>query len=262
MGRLHKLMAAEQQARLDVERLRTELEQVSQHKSEFLANMSHELRTPLNAIIGFADVLQDELFGPLNEKQAEYVGDIIDAGRQLLALINDILDLAKAEAGHIDLEVSDVAVDDLVRGAIESYAADAGERGLHFDVHIDVTAGVVQADAARLARALSNLVSNAVKFSPDDGQIDVEVRRGDAEVVVAVRDCGPGIDRADQVRIFDEFQQAAPTGLAIPGAGLGLALARAFVELHEGRLEVESERGHGSTFRLAIPQPARVPTSG
>jgi signal transduction histidine kinase len=252
--KLHVLQAAERSARAEVERSWRELEQVSRHKSEFLANMSHELRTPLNAVIGFAEVLNERLFGPLNAKQAEYIGDIVDAGRQLLALIDDILDLAKAEAGRIELVVGDVAITELVRTAIDSHADEASERALSFAVSVDPVVEVVQADAIRLGRAVANLVSNAVKFSPDGARIDVRAGRDNGEVVVAVHDSGPGIAAADQTRIFDEFQQVAPAGLAMPGAGLGLALARTFAELHHGRLEVESEPGEGSTFRLAFPQ--------
>jgi signal transduction histidine kinase len=256
IGKLHRLQQIEEAARLEVERSWMELEQVSRHKSEFLANMSHELRTPLNAIIGFADVLRDELFGPLNEKQAEYIVDIVGAGRQLLALINDILDLAKAEAGRIDLVVRDVAIGELVQAGLVQFAAQADARGLGFGVHVDPAIALLQADPDRLGRAVANLISNAVKFSPDGGHIDVDARCVNGEVIVAVHDRGPGIAPADQARIFDEFQRVAPAGLASAGTGLGLALARTFAELHHGRLEVESAPGQGSTFRLALPQSA------
>ena len=256
MNKLQTLTAAEHRARLEVERSWLELEQVSRHKTEFLANMSHELRTPLNAVIGFADVLKEELFGPLTEKQAEYIDDIVDAGRQLLTLINDILDLAKAEAGHVELMLRDVALAELVQTAIDRHAVEVGERHLQVAVTVDPAAEIVQADALRLGRAVANLLSNAVKFSPDGGEIDVRAVRDNGEVIVAVRDRGPGIAPADQARIFDEFQQGSSASLASPGAGLGLALARTFAELHHGRVEVESAPGHGSTFRLAIPQPS------
>jgi signal transduction histidine kinase len=255
MNKLQDLLVAEHEARLAVEESWLELEQVSRHKSEFLANMSHELRTPLNAVIGFADVLHEELFGPLTPKQAEYLEDILDAARQLLTLINDVLDLAKAEAGHVELMLREVALAELVQAAIDRHAAEVGDRRLHVAVHLDPAADIVHADALRLGRALANLVSNAVRFSPDGGEIDVRAVRDNGEVIVAVRDRGPGIARADQDRIFDEFQQGSPASLASPGTGLGLALARTFAELHHGRVEVESEPGHGSTFRLAIPQP-------
>jgi signal transduction histidine kinase len=255
MDKLQTLTATEHQARLEVERSWLELEQVSRHKTEFLANMSHELRTPLNAVIGFAEVLKEELFGPLNAKQAEYIDDIVDAGRQLLALINDILDLAKAEAGHVDLMLRDVALAELVQTAVGVHSVEVGERHLRVAVSVDPAADIVRADALRLGRALANLLSNAVKFSPEGGEIDVRAVRDNGEVIVAVRDSGPGIAPADQARIFDEFQQVSPATLASPGAGLGLTLARTFAELHHGWVEVESEPGQGSTFRLAIPQP-------
>jgi signal transduction histidine kinase len=251
--KLHELQTAEQSARVDVERSGLLLEQVSRHKSEFLANMSHELRTPLNAIIGFAEILREQLFGPLNERQAEYIDDIVESGRQLLALIDDILDLARAEAGRIELIIDDVGVDDLLQRAIAEHAADAAQRDLHFTVSVDSDATEVKADSTRLGQAVGSLISNAVKFSPPGADIDVRASRHNGSVVVAVHDRGPGIAPSDQARIFEEFQQAAPTGLATPGAGLGLTLARTFAELHDGRLEVESEPGNGSTFRLAIP---------
>ncbi|MDQ1373670.1 MAG: hypothetical protein QOJ09_1008, partial [Actinomycetota bacterium] len=259
MGRLHGLTMAEHAARVAVEESWAELDQVSRHKSEFLANMSHELRTPLNAIIGFAEVLREELFGPLNQKQTEYVADVIDAGRQLLALINDILELAKAEAGRIELEVQSVSPVALLEEAIAGHRAEAVSRDLTLAVEVDPSLDAVHADPDRLGRVLANLVSNAVRFSPDGSRVEIAVERAGADVVIAVRDRGPGIAPSDQVRIFDEFQRVAPTGLARSGSGLGLALARTFAELHRGRLEVESDLGAGSTFRLTLPQPVRSP---
>jgi signal transduction histidine kinase len=260
--KLRALEHAERQARADVERSWRELERLSRHKSEFLASMSHELRTPLNAVIGFAEVLREELFGSLNPKQAEYIDDIVAAGHQLLALIDDILDLAKAEAGRIELIIRDVAMVDLLRAAIDGHRAEASQRGLQFDIGVEPDAALVRADSVRLGRAVANLVSNAVKFSPDGARIDLQAVRENGAVVVAVHDAGPGIAPADQARIFDEFHQASPAELATPGTGLGLALARSFVELHHGRLEVESAPGQGSTFRLAIPQPVSRHASG
>jgi signal transduction histidine kinase len=251
--KLQSLTEAEKAARLDVERSWMELEQVSRHKSEFLANMSHELRTPLNAIIGFADVLREGLFGTLNPKQTEYIIDIVDAGKQLLTLINDILDLAKAEAGRIELTVDAVAVADLVHAGLEPLLGSVKQRRLQVDIDID--AQVVHGDAVRLGRAVASLISNAVKFSPEAGRVQVQATCDDGEFALTVRDQGPGIPAHEHARIFDEFQQVVPAGLAIPGSGLGLTLARTFVELHSGRLELESEPGKGSTFRLAIPQP-------
>jgi signal transduction histidine kinase len=254
--KLRRLQEAEQGARIEVEHSMDELEHVSRHKSEFLANMSHELRSPLNAVIGFAEVLDDELFGPLTVKQAAYVQDIADAGRQLLGLINDVLDLAKVEAGGVELALHDVAVADVIRETLDEHATEARERRVTFGVTIAPDVTTVAADRARLRRAVGSLVSNAVRFSPEGSCVDVRAARSNGEVVLAVRDRGPGIATADQARIFEEFQHVGPADRAAPGPGLGLALARSFAELHGGRLEVESEPGQGSTFRLAIPQPS------
>jgi signal transduction histidine kinase len=260
MARLHAATVAEHRARVGVERSLEELERVSRHKSEFLANMSHELRTPLNAIIGFAAVLGEGLFGALNDKQSEYTADIVQSGHQLLDLINDILDLAKAEAGRVELHLDEVAVADLVRVAVNSVRPWAEELGLILDVEVAPDAGRVEADAPRLSRVLSNVLSNAVRFSPVGGRVSVAATRDDGEVVVAVRDQGPGISASDHQRIFEEFQRVTPVTMAAPGTGLGLALARAFAELHHGRLEVDSAPGEGSTFRLAVPVAARRQT--
>jgi signal transduction histidine kinase len=259
MDKLQLLTSIERAARDDVERSWLELEQVSRHKTEFLANMSHELRAPLNAVIGFADVLHEQLFGPLTSKQAEYVSDIRDAGRHLLSLINDILDLAKVEAGHVELSARPVVVEELVCDALSAVARTAAERGVRINVEMNTSVSIIDVDVDRFGRALANLLSNAVKFSPDRGEVDVSIVRRGGEVVFSVRDQGPGIAASDQSRIFDEFQQAAPASLANPGAGLGLALARRFAELHAGRLEVESAPGSGSTFRIAIPATSAMP---
>jgi signal transduction histidine kinase len=261
MSKLGVLIDAEHEAKRRVEASWAELDRVSRHKSEFLANMSHELRTPLNAIIGFADVLREQLFGPLNERQAEYVGDVIESGHQLLGLINDILDLAKAEAGRVDLHVEEFAADDLVRDALSPFSAEATRRGITLAVDVDPAATRVEADRARLGRALTNLTSNAVRVSPDGGCVEVRVRPVEGRVCIEVRDAGPGIAVSDQVRIFEEFERIAPPGVAGPGRGLGLALARSFTELHDGQLEVDSTLGQGSTFRITLPRPTGVSAS-
>jgi signal transduction histidine kinase len=260
MGKLHTTTLAEHEARVAVEASWAELDRVSRHKSEFIANMSHELRTPLNAIIGFADVLREQLFGPLNPKQAGYVDDIMEAGHKLLALINDILDLATAEAGRVDLHLDRVATADLVDTALTSYAPEARARDVGFDVHIAPDAAILDADAERISRVVSNLVANAVRFSPSGARIEIDARCVDHEIALSIRDRGPGIPRSEQARIFDEFHRSAPANLARPGTGLGLAVARAFAELHGGRLELDSQPGAGSTFVLTLPQPAGVAT--
>ena len=235
-----------------LERLYRELETASRHKSEFLANMSHELRTPLNAVIGFSEVLQDRLFGDLNDKQAEYVGDIHSSGRHLLSLINDILDLSKVEAGRMDLRLTMFALSDVLENAVALARERATRQGTSLRLEVDSSAGVVDADERKIKQVLFNLLTNALKFTARGGHVDVTARGDGDEVLVSVRDDGIGIAAADYARIFEEFQQVGPSQLQ-EGTGLGLALSRSFVELHGGRLWVESEPGKGSTFRFTLP---------
>jgi signal transduction histidine kinase len=234
-------------------RLYGELESASRHKSEFLANMSHELRTPLNAVIGFSEVLQDRLFGELNEKQAEYVADIHTSGRHLLALINDILDLSKIEAGRMELQVNSFALAEVVGSSVALMRERATRKGIRLGLEVDPSAGVIEADERKVKQVLFNLLSNAVKFTSDGGHIAVGASGDEGEVVISVRDDGVGIAAADHARIFEEFQQAG-TSPMLEGTGLGLALSRRFVELHGGRLWVESEPGKGSTFTFSLPR--------
>jgi len=231
------------------------LEAANRHKSEFLANMSHELRTPLNAIIGFSEVLLQGMFGELNAKQREYQQDVLSSGRHLLALINDILDLAKIEAGRTDLELSEFSL----RDALENGVTMVRERALRHGIGLALTLDGVEritADERKVKQIVFNLLSNAVKFTPDRGQVNILASRSDALVRVAVRDTGIGIDERDRERIFQEFQQASrDPERSREGTGLGLTLTQRFVELHGGRIWVESELGKGSTFTFTLPQP-------
>jgi signal transduction histidine kinase len=244
-------------------RLYRELETASRHKSEFLANMSHELRTPLNAVIGFSEVLQDRLFGDLNDKQAEYVGDIHTSGRHLLALINDILDLSKIEAGRMELQVTRFALSDVLENAVALARERATRQGISLRLEVDPSAGAVAADERRIKQVLFNLLTNALKFTARGGHVDITARGDSDEVLIAVRDDGIGIAAADHARIFEEFQQVGQSQLQ-EGTGLGLAVSRRFVELHGGRLWVESEPGQGSTFTFTVPrtQSASADTDG
>ena len=232
-----------------------QLEIAGRHKSEFLANMSHELRTPLNAIIGFSEVLLQGMFGELNEKQREYQQDVLSSGRHLLSLINDILDLSKIEAGRTDLEPSDFSLREALANGVTMIRERASRHGINIVLKAD---GVdrVTADERKVKQIVFNLLSNAVKFTRDGGSVTIEATRGDSEVRVAVRDTGIGIDEADRERIFQEFQQAGrDPERSREGTGLGLTLTRRFVELHGGRIWVESEPGKGSTFTFTLPQP-------
>ena len=232
------------------------LEAASRHKSEFLATMSHELRTPLNAIIGFSEVLRERMFGELNERQAEYLEDIHTSGRHLLALIDDTLDLAKVEAGRVELQLEEVDVRECLETGLMMVRERASRRGVRLELVVDPALGPVVADGRRLRQVLFNLLSNAVRFTPEGGLVEASAVRRDREVKISVRDTGPGIAPEDQERIFETFQQAGE-GAGQDGTGLGLPLSRGLVELHGGRLWVESRVGEGSTFVLTLPlQPA------
>lgn len=231
-----------------------ELEAANRHKSEFLANVSHELRTPLNAIIGFSEVLLEKMFGELNEKQNEYVDDILSSGRHLLSLINDILDLSKIEAGRMELEVSTFDLPLAVENALLLIRERASRHGIKLDRMIDNRLGDFTGDERKIKQILVNLLSNAVKFTPEGGQIKVEASLGDSSVIISVGDTGIGIAKEDQEAIFEEFRQASGHyAHKREGTGLGLALTRRFVEMHGGKIWVESEPGRGSKFTFTLP---------
>jgi signal transduction histidine kinase len=232
------------------------LEIASGHKSEFLASMSHELRTPLNAVIGFSDVLLEGMFGALNERQEEYVRDIRDSGRHLLDLINEILDLSKVEAGRMELEPAELSLPELLEQGLALVRERAARQRLTVSLSVGDDVGVVWADEVKLKQVVVNLVTNAVKFTPEGGRVDVSARVVGDEVVVTVRDTGIGIAPEDQTRIFAAFQRGDRRA-SVEGTGLGLTLSKRFVELHGGRVWVESAPGVGSTFGFAIPVRAR-----
>ncbi len=237
----------------ELRQLYGELETASRHKSEFLANMSHELRTPLNAILGFSQVLQQKLFGELNAKQEEYVGDILSSGNHLLALINDVLDLSKVEAGQIELELAAFSLREAVEGGVVMVRERASKNRVALATDIAPEVQVVRGDERRIRQVLFNLLSNAVKFTPAGGRIEVGAAEVDGEIQVAVADTGPGIAAEDVERIFEEFQQTDVGAGKREGTGLGLALSKRLVELHGGRIWVESELGAGSRFVFTLP---------
>jgi signal transduction histidine kinase len=252
VGRVRVLARREHESRRDAEDARAELEVVSGHKSAFLANMSHELRTPLNAIIGFSDLLDSGMAGDLNDKQREYVDDIRSSGHHLLSLINDVLDIAKVEAGKYELDVSRFALAEALVESVRIMRDRAVEAGVDVQISIDANLGEIEADERKVRQIVLNLLSNAVKFTPSGGHVMVSASVLDGSFQVSVRDTGIGIAADDQERIFDEFQRTERTRSA-EGTGLGLALARRFVELHGGRIWVESALGRGSTFRFTLP---------
>jgi two-component system, NtrC family, sensor kinase len=242
-----------QQALTELSRKGRQLEVASKHKSEFLANMSHELRTPLNAIIGFSQVLRQRLFGPINEKQEEYLDDILSSGNHLLDLINDVLDLSKVEAGQVELEVATFSLREALERGVMIVREPAANHGVRLSVELAPGVDLVEGDERRLRQVIVNLLSNAVKFTPEGGSIVVASAQVDGEMQVSVTDTGPGIAAADRERIFEEFQQTDVGVQQREGTGLGLALSKRLVELHGGRIWVESELGHGSRFVFTLP---------
>lgn len=239
-----------------MERLRElnlQIETASAAKSQFLANMSHEFRTPLNAIIGFTEVLQDLIPGPLNADQVEYLGDIHNAGQLLLRLINDVLDLAKVEAGRLELFYETFPIAQTVRETVTALRGAAEKKGLSIQVNLPPDLGLITADQIRFKQILFNLLSNAVKFT-DSGRVVVSGSIEDGQLHVAVADTGIGMRTEDMDRIFIEFSQVdASHARRHEGTGLGLALSKRLVEAHGGRIWLDSKFGEGSTFHVSLP---------
>jgi signal transduction histidine kinase len=230
-----------------------QLEEASQHKSQFLANMSHELRTPLNAILGYTELMADGAYGEPSEKMFGILKRLEANGRHLLGLINDVLDLSKIEAGQLVLELSDYCIQDIaqtVRSTLEPLAAD---KKLAFKVEMTGELPPGHGDGRRLTQVLINLVGNAIKFT-DAGEIAIKAEANNGAFHVSVRDTGPGISAADQARLFQEFQQADNAITKKKGGtGLGLAISKRIIEMHGGRIWVESQPGQGSTFTFTLP---------
>ena len=241
-----------------------ELAQANQHKSEFLANMSHELRTPLNAVIGFSEVLGEEMFGELNEKQSEYVDDIHTSGRHLLSLINDILDLSKIEAGRMELDVTTFDVHMALGNALTLVGERAERRGIALESEIDESLADMTGDERKVKQILLNLLSNAIKFTPEGGRVTLTAHGADSMVTISVRDTGVGISAEDLEHIFEEFRQVGTDyARKVEGTGLGLTLTRRFVELHGGEIAVQSKPGAGSEFRITLPlEPPKTAVAG
>ena len=246
-----------QNARLfrEIEEKSRALETASRHKSEFLANMSHELRTPLNAIIGFSEVLSERMFGDVNEKQAEYLGDILESGKHLLSLINDILDLSKIEAGRMELSPADFDLRIAIGNTLALVKERAHRRGITLESTLDERLGTIFADERKVKQVLLNLLSNALKFTPEGGRIDVRAGVRDGVAEISVTDTGVGIASEDQDAVFEEFRQVGTASKKAEGTGLGLAISRKFIELHGGRIWLQSQSGTGSTFTFTLPLP-------
>jgi two-component system NtrC family sensor kinase len=231
----------------------SELEAASRHKSAFLANMTHELRTPLNAILGFSQVLREGMAGEINAKQAEYLDDVLSSGHHLLALINDVLDLSKVEAGEVELEVAPFSLREALERGIVMVRERASEDGVGVALGLEPGVDVVEGDERRVRQVIFNLLSNAVKFTPAGGAVDVSAARVNGEVRVSVADNGPGIAPEDHDRIFEEFRQTEAGIDQGEGTGLGLALSKRLVELHGGRIWVDSDLGQGATLVFTLP---------
>ena len=232
-------------------------EAANRAKSDFLSGMSHELRTPMNAIIGFSEILQDQHFGPLNEKQSRQINHILISGRHLLSLINDILDLSKVESGKMTLELTTVGIADLVQNSLVMIKEKALKHQLHLETDLapDLADLRIVADERKLKQIMFNLLSNAAKYTPDGGEITVTAKREAGNLVVSVADTGIGIIPEDRERIFEAFERVDSSyARQQEGTGLGLALTRRMVEIHRGRIWVESAgKDQGSTFIFIIP---------
>jgi signal transduction histidine kinase/cell division protein FtsB len=230
-----------------------QLAAASRHKSEFLANTSHELRTPLNAILGYTELIQDNIYGPVPDKIREILDRVQSNGRHLLGLINDVLDLSKIEAGQLTLSVSEYSIKEVVNTVVTATESLAAEKKLALKTVISDNLPSAKGDERRITQALLNLVGNAIKFT-EKGEVAVQAAAANGAFHVAVTDTGPGIQLEDQKRIFEEFQQVDSSSTRKKGGtGLGLSISKKIIELHGGRLWVESEPGKGSTFRFTLP---------
>ena len=244
-----------QNARLfsEIDEKSRQLEIESKHKSQFLANMSHELRTPLNAIIGYTELILDNIYGEAPERMRQVIERVQTNGRHLLGLINDVLDLTKIEAGQLTLSLADYSLKEIVDGVIIALEPLAAEKRLAFMAELPAHLPTVYGDERRISQVLLNLVGNAIKFT-DEGEIAIKASVANGSFTVAVRDSGPGISPSDQARIFDEFQQADNSSTrAKGGTGLGLSITKRIIEMHQGRIWVESALGKGSTFFFTLP---------
>jgi signal transduction histidine kinase len=244
-----------QNARLfrEIEEKGRQLETASKHKSQFLANMSHELRTPLNAILGYTKMIQNNIYGDVPEKIREVIARLEQSGRHLLGLINDVLDFSKIEAGQLTLSLHDYSMKEVVQAVLAAVESLATEKKLRLEIALSPDLPLGKGDQRRIAQVLLNLVGNAIKFT-EVGEVQVQATAADGVFAVSVRDTGPGISSADQHRIFEEFQQVDSSSTRRKGGtGLGLAIAKRIIEMHGGRLWVESALGEGSTFWFTLP---------
>ncbi len=241
-----------------------ELSRAARLKDEFLASMSHELRTPLNAVLGMSEALQEEIYGPLNEKQKKALTSVEESGRHLLALINDILDLSKVEAGKLHLEIGPVPVEEVCQASLRFIRQEALKKRIRISSSFDGSVTTIMADMRRLKQILVNLLSNAVKFTPEGGKIGLEVEGDDAQNAIhfTVWDTGIGIPREKMSNLFQSFVQLdSKLSRRYSGTGLGLALVRRMTEIHGGSVSLESEEGQGSRFTVSMPWKSDISAS-
>jgi signal transduction histidine kinase len=231
------------------------LQELDRLKSDFVSNVSHELRTPLTAIKGAVDLILREVAGPLTEKQIHYLSRVRSNTQHLAGLINDLLDLSKIESGKIEMKSGRVSMGGLIHEVVETLRPVAVEKAIALEANTPEPSIMVWADREKINQVLMNLIGNAIKFTPAHGGVNVSVTtKGDASVRVSVSDTGPGVAPGEEERIFNKFYQIAEAGEAKPkGTGLGLAISKALVELHGGRIWVESEPGRGSAFYFTLP---------
>lgn len=231
------------------------LEEAERLKLDFLANVSYQLRTPLNAMLGFAEVLEKEYFGPLNERQMEYASGMLDAGGNMIRLVNDILDLSTIEAGYLELQIKPLDIQKMI-GTIKELTEEwARKEDITLKVDCDSSIGTMEADERRLKQVLLNLTSNAIKFTPEKGKITISAKKEARKIYLSVSDTGEGIPKADQDRIFGPFVQSKQKNA---GAGLGLSLVKSIVELHGGHIELDSTEGKGTTITCVLPLKAKI----
>jgi signal transduction histidine kinase len=229
-------------------------EESNQIKSEFIANMSHELRTPLNSVIGFSQVLNDKIFGELNEKQSHYISNIQKSGNHLLDLINDILDISKIESGNMEYEPEIINIEELINEIAVLTDPLIKEKLIDFKVSIELDNPEVKADKIKIKQIIYNLLSNAIKFTPEKGKVWIHSTIVDGKIQTSISDNGIGIPLEQQKRIFDPFKQiSSSSSRTHGGTGLGLAIVKYYVEMHSGEIEVQSEVDKGSMFTFSIP---------